>query len=465
MKDLVFWTRTARNINISLTLMLRTLEKHGIRRYFVSNNTMIKPIYVEVNSNKVRQINEGNMLELLIDIIEEHGDEFVKETFLRMRGILSLERLSHLPKLESSFLKDSNSYSYFFFRNIVCRVSRNDITLISYNDLNGLIWTSQIIDHNINLVAFDEVTRNLKFYEFLADVTAHKEVDSGERLEHLLTLIGYLLHRYKNPIFPKAVVLMDENLSDRPQGGTGKTLIAEAIGKVRKITMEDGKSFRPNERFAFQQVLPDTKIILFDDAHKHFDFERIFPAITSSLSVEKKNKDKYSIPFEDSPKVLVTTNYAISGIGASFRRRLYEFEISQRFNDIYTPFEAYGRPFFNGWTIKEWDMFYSLLMECCRLYLSEGVKLSTPINLIFKKLINQLPKQFVEFMQSNIKMEEEYNKNTVYEKFKNTFGGYLELTKNRFTRMLDTYVEILDLDLITKRSGKRSFFTIIPKIP
>ncbi len=110
-------------------------------------------------------------------------------------------------------------------------------------------------------------------------------------------------------------------------------------------------------------------------------------------------------------------------------------------------------------------MFYSLSMECCRLYLSEGVKLSTPINLIFKKLINQLPKQFVEFMQSNIKMEEEYNKNTVYEKFKNTFGGYSELTKNRFTRMLDTYVEILDLDLITKRSGKRSFFTIIPKIP
>ena len=52
--------------------------------------------------------------------------------------------------------------------------------------------------------------------------------------------------------------------------------------------MEDGKNFNVKERFAFQQVQPDTKVILFDDLVK--DFERIFPAITSNLTVEKKTE-------------------------------------------------------------------------------------------------------------------------------------------------------------------------------
>ena len=337
MKDCAFWTRTPENrISISITRMLRVLEKQGIRRFYISNDILVRPIYVEVNSNKVRQVDDGYMLEYLNRIIDNHGDRYVKERFLRERGILSFERLSNLPRLESNFLTDNHDHSFFFFRNIVCQVSGDEIKLIPYEKLTGLIWESQIVDHDFDLVGFDEVKQNLNFYRFLTDVTEHKDIDSDQRMDHLLTLIGYILHGYKNPINPRAVVLMDENLTERPQGGTGKTLIADAISKVRKITMEDGKSFKPNERFAFQQVLPDTKIILFDDAHKHFDFERIFAGITSSLSVEKKNKDKFTIPFEDSPKVLITTNYAISGVGASFRRRLYEFELSQRFDDSHT---------------------------------------------------------------------------------------------------------------------------------
>jgi hypothetical protein len=328
-----------------------------------------------------------------------------------------------------------------------------------------LIWTSQIIDHDLNVVAFEEVKRNLNFFNFLVDITSHGTVDSNERLDHLLSLIGYLLHGYKNPINPRAVVLMDENVTDKPQGGTGKTLITDAIGKVRKITAEDGKNFKTSERFAFQQVNPDSKIILLDDTHKYFEFERIFPAITSGLTIEKKNKDKFSLPFEDSPKILITTNYAISGVGASFRRRLYEFELSQHFNDQFTPFDAYKKPFFISWTKNEWDMFYCLMMESTKLYISKGVRSSTPISIIHKKLLNQLEPDFVAFANENIEIGKEYNKDSVYKQFITTHTSYSDLTKNSFSRKLNIYVEILDQNLVQRKSGFKFYFKIAPKIP
>ena len=36
--------------------------------------------------------------------------------------------------------------------------------------------------------------------------------------------------------------------------------------------------------------------------------------------MEKKNKDAIKIPFEKSPKIGITTNYAIKGAGNSFAR-------------------------------------------------------------------------------------------------------------------------------------------------
>ena len=102
----------------------------------------------------------------------------------------------------------------------------------------------------------------------------------------------------------------------------------------------------------------DTKIVLFDDVHRKFDFEKLFPVITEGIQVERKYKNRITIPYSDSPKVLITTNYALNGTGSSFRRRLYEFQLSQFFNDENTPFRKFGRVFFEGWDVDQWNMFY-----------------------------------------------------------------------------------------------------------
>ena len=52
---------------------------------------------------------------------------------------------------------------------------------------------------------------------------------------------------------------------------------------------------------------------------KNFDFERLFSVITEGLTLEKKNKDAIKIPFNKSPKVSITTNYALKGDGIHLR--------------------------------------------------------------------------------------------------------------------------------------------------
>ena len=42
---------------------------------------------------------------------------------------------------------------------------------------------------------------------------------------------------------------------------------------------------------------------------KYFSFESMFSLITEGLTIEKKNKDAIKIPFQKSPKLIITTNH------------------------------------------------------------------------------------------------------------------------------------------------------------
>ena len=101
---------------------------------------------------------------------------------------------------------------------------------------------------------------------------------------------------------------------------------------MKKVVVIDGKSFNFERSFAYQLVSADTQILCFDDVSKHFNFERLFSVVTEGLTLEKKNKDAIKIPFSKSPKIAITTNYAIKGAGNSFARRKWELELHQHYS-------------------------------------------------------------------------------------------------------------------------------------
>ena len=203
---------------------------------------------------------------------------------------------------------------------------------------------------------------------------------------------------YKDPGFCPSVILNDEVITDNPEGGTGKGLFVQAVSKMKKVSYIDGKSFSFDKQFAFQTVSTDTQIVSFDDVKKGFSFERLFSVITEGITLEKKNKDAIKIPFKYSPKIVITTNYAISGKGNSFERRKWELEFRQHYSKDFTPVDEFGMRLFDDWSEQEWLYFDNYMISNLQFYLNEGLVESEFKNLGIRKLASETCHEFIEWL-------------------------------------------------------------------
>ena len=191
--------------------------------------------------------------------------------------------------------------------------------------------------------------------------------------------------------------LNDEVITDDPEGGTGKGLFVNGISQMKKLAFIDGKRMNFDTSFPYQTVSVDTQIISFDDVKKHFDFERLFSVITEGITLERKNKDAMHIPFKSSPKIVITTNYAIKGKGNSFERRKWELEFKQFYTKEFTPQVEFGRLLFSEWDDEEWCRFDNYMINNLKSYLTTGLIKSTFVNLKIRKLSAETSHEFIDW--------------------------------------------------------------------
>ena len=130
---------------------------------------------------------------------------------------------------------------------------------------------------------------------------------------------------------------------------------------------------------------------------KHFDFERLFSVVTEGMTLEKKNKDAIKIPFSKSPKIAITTNYAIKGAGNSFARRKWELELHQHYSKNYTPLDEFGKLMFGVWNDEEWCFFDNYMIGCLQMYLNKGLQKSVFVNLKIRQLSAETTHDFIEW--------------------------------------------------------------------
>ena len=93
----------------------------------------------------------------------------------------------------------------------------------------------------------------------------------------------------------------------------GKDWSPRLLGKLRKTVRLDGRNFNFSRNFLFQSVTLDTAIIEFNDVTRKFNFDKLFSIITDDITVERKNQNEIIIPFHQSPKIIISTNYTIEG--------------------------------------------------------------------------------------------------------------------------------------------------------
>lgn len=443
-------------------------DAQGFGLYYPENadEKSSSPVVVKVTGNRISEVTETFLLRIaknhVLEVLEDGQSDSVIDSLHRSTGLFGKKNQNLLTKLDLKLITDTKDSAYLFFKNGVLEITTADIQLKQYEDFDGYVWQKNIIEHAFIPVTAESLTVNCQFLDFLHEVTKVGDVaESSNRFNSLISIIGYLSHRYKDPVKTKAIILMDAAPSGSPNGRTGKTLICLAVGKIRNLSILDGKSFDQRHWFKYSSVGLYTDILLFDDLQKNFEFEQLFPLVTTGLLVQKKYKDNFFIPYESSPKIVITTNYAIAGESSSFKGRTFEFEISNTFNSDYQPTDKYRKRFFDDWNESEWNEFYNLIANAIRFYLQNGLVQSEPINMKLSKLIFQTNEDFVDFAKTKIEMGVRYDKRELYNRFIALFPEHRLLTQRTFTEWLRKWGRYLGADLAETHSNDIRTITFV----
>jgi hypothetical protein len=380
------------------------IENNGFAPMFLEG-TNGESIFVRLQDNIVEEVTPHTIKDFVFDWVSKLDSILPLDTplpevqFYRSDLIKALQdaenvyfsktKLECIVSVKPKFHKDSRKEAYFYFKNGFVTVSKDSITLKHYSELKGAIWKKQKIQRN-----FTSEDSSGEYANFLFNVCNKERV----RFTALSSAIGYLLHRFKDSANAKAVILVDEKISDSPEGGTGKSLIATALGKLRNVIKIDGKDFDFDNRFAFQDVGLDTDTVVFDDIGAKFPFERLFHKITDGMETERKGQNRVKRPFEDSPKFFLTTNYTVQGEGGSAERRKVEYELYGHYSKTFTPRDEVGHNFFDEWDEKEWAKFDNFMLERVKLFLSLGLTTYKHKNLDQRKIVQETSQEFFEFM-------------------------------------------------------------------
>ena len=437
-----FWMKTDKGVvKIIHVLFKQFLEDNGFYKFNPEGSKNY--VFVKVTNNLIDHTDEKEIKDFILNHLIEIDDLSIYNHFADKVRYFKEDFLTLLSTIDIYFIEDNKDTSYLYYRNCAVKITKDDIQLIDYIDLGGYVWKDHVIDRN-----FTVCQANTDYRRFIANICNGEE----DRVKAMESTIGFMMHGHKNLSFCPAVILNDEVISDNPEGGTGKGIFMNALGQMKKVVTIDGKSFTFERSFAYQLVSADTQILVFDDVRKHFDFERLFSVVTEGLTLEKKNKDAIKIPFSKSPKIAITTNYAIKGTGNSFARRKWELELHQHYNKNYTPMDEFGQLFFSDWNDDEWCAFDNYMIGCLQGYLSTGLIESKFVNLKVRQLSAETSHDFIEWCglingsdeNHLLKVDTKIHLQNAYMEFIEQYPDYgpkakLTISRIRFNKWMSAY--------------------------
>jgi hypothetical protein len=408
------------------------LIKNGFAKYYPENSE--KPLFVKIVENKANLIGTDQIKDFVLNYLSSINNYDVWNFCSRATAIFSDKYLNFLDSIELMMLSDDSENCFIPYKNGVVQVVKDSVKLIPYIDINGYIWEKQILERNF---ITNENPNKSDFKTFVEKVCS----DDEKRIKSFESTIGYLVHSHKNKSEQKAIIFNDQEIDDNPNGGSGKSLMLTALHNFRRIVKIDGKTFNPTQSdFVYQRVNVDTQILAFDDVKKNFNFEQLFSLITEGIPINRKNKDEFYIPFERSPKVVITTNYVINGAGGSHDRRRHEVEFYQYFNAKRTPKDVFGKYFFDEWDEKEWVDFDNYILKCVQFYLSNGLIEVKSINSDKKRFIQNTNKEFFDWInEGNIELDKKYYTTELLNEFIKENKEFKDLSSKMFVNWIKQY--------------------------
>ena len=284
----------------------------------------------EIRADKVEEINKGYSRYVMEnDILNNIIKKQTRHT-LNSREI----------KLEANFIDSDGKFNEGkpFFKitkdannNWDVRIFRKDCDFMNYLiNASRVYWKEEV--KNLPPSKRDVYLEENKFILDNYKKNSDAGLDDDQVYEQELHFankvytFGYLLHRFKDPSKAWCVYAMDNEVVDdnESHGRTGKSLLFNNAIRLFMNSKYMGarKKNLLDSDFLYDGITEQTDYVLFDDADKKFQFNQLFTDITGDLNVNPKNQNAYLIPFHQSPKFCITTNYAPFGLDSSTMERI-----------------------------------------------------------------------------------------------------------------------------------------------
>lgn len=444
-----YWTFDDKNrIRLSPHKYKFWLEQNNFFKFYPSQNSSTFT-FIKRDRNLLEETNEKRIKDYVLeDLMSRPNIGYTPYDFMASNiGFFRQEYLSQINSIDVEILKDTKHKAYLYFKNCVAEITKNGIKEIDYIDIPGHVWKKQIVDRDFKQADHHDSV----FRTFIWRVSG----ENRERYNTLKSVIGYMLHSFKNSANNRSIILNDVTISENPNGGAGKGIFWNAIDKLKNVSRIDGKSFEFNKSFPYQTVSTDTQVLVFDDVKKNFNFENLFSLITEGITLEYKGQDAISVPVSESPKILITTNYTIGGTGGSFERRKFEVEFSDHYHDGYSPLDEFGHMFFDEWSDKEWSRFDNYMIQCIQYYLKNGLVQSDYQNLETRKFIRETSHEFWQWTNDGeIPVNERIYKNQKFNDFIEEYPDYKRkpwFGQKKFASWLDLYGKFMGFEVSKKR--------------
>ena len=396
-KGRVFWSYDDGKIKINIQDLFEFINDNGFYIYY-PNDVPDNYKFIKIENNILRVVDTREIKKVVLKFVRSKNQNAIYDLLNERTKYWSEKFLNVLPRIKPHILRDTKTTAYIPTPSGVYKITKAHIQKIDYVDLReGYVWNSQITKKDFNFIGQKEAFEG-DFYKFIKNV-------AGTDTSQMFSIIGYLLHTYKDPANSKAVFFYDNNISQvegEPEGGTGKSLIIEGVKKIREVACMPGDRIDFSRTFVFQEINESTQIAWVEELDPGADMKKFFSRITGGIPVEKKRKDVIFIENDESPKFVFTTNFKPRGISGSHRRRKIEFAVTDHYNADFTPLHEFKKPFFNEWNNDEWNLFFSFYLECLRLYLENGIIEQKNTESLYLTCVVEFGKEFTDFWTSRI---------------------------------------------------------------
>jgi hypothetical protein len=257
----------------------------------------------------------------------------------------------------------------------------DEVKHFSYTDVDGFFAPHETQERDF---IYNEDTGPSVFQLFLTMASTGKNTliekltdAENETFEKFCIMFGYLIHQYKDESFNPAIVLSDAGANDRTRnGGRGKSLITKAVEQVRNVMLKGGAEFDPTYLFNYADLTKAHDVFIIDDVPAAFNYNALYTQISGGINCQRKGKPAQLIPFKESPKFVITTNwsYRVDESSTSTERRFFEFQLTDFFNIENTPKKVFNQTLFDDWDAGEWNRFYNFSFGCVVLFLDKGLQ-------------------------------------------------------------------------------------------